>query len=92
MSARSQQDKRGNAGFSPNILEVTSKGDQTGTVGKFELRQIANVDQTPLPFSFASGETYLFANDKTRVKPMIIFRGKGKRISFREKVLHSINY
>ena len=29
----------------------------------------------------------LYADGKTRVKPMIIFRGKGKRISFREKVI-----
>ena len=34
-------------------------------VGKFELRQIANVDQTPLPFSFANGETYAETGDKT---------------------------
>ena len=28
----------------------------------------------------------LFADGKARVKPLIIFRGKGKQISFREKV------
>ena len=114
VSQKPAEDKRGAIqGFHQNICEIASKGDQTGTVGKFELRQIANVDQTPLPFSFASGETYadtgdktiwvkggasgctvqitLFADGKTRVKRMIIFRGKGKRISFREKVLHNIN-
>lgn len=28
----------------------------------------------------------LFADRKARVKPLLMFRGKGKRISFREKV------
>ena len=114
VSQKPAEDKRGAIqGFHRNIRDVASKGDQTGAVGKFELQQIANVDQTPLPFSFASGKTYadtgdktvwvkggasglekrqctvqitLFADGITRVKPMIIFRGKGKRISFREKV------
>ena len=116
ISQKPAEDKRGAIqGFHRNIREIAGKGDQTGTVGKFELGQIANVDQTPLPFTFASGETYantgdktiwvkggasglekrqctvqitLFADGKTRVKPMIIFCGKGKRISFREKVPH----
>ena len=30
----------------------------------------------------------LFMDGKARVKPLLIFRGKGKRISFREKVSH----
>ena len=60
------EDKRGAIhAFHRNIREIASKGDQTGTMGKFELRQIANVDQTPLPFSFASGETYADTGDKT---------------------------
>ena len=73
----------------------------------------ANMDQTPLPFSFCDGETYadtgeqsvwvrgggsglekrqctvqltLFADGEPRVKPLIIFRGKGKRIPFSEQV------
>ena len=68
---------------------------------------IANVDQTPLPFSFTGGPTYndvgsksvwvraassgldkrqctvqltLFADGVSRVKPLVIFEGKVKRI------------
>ena len=52
-------------GFHRNIRDIASKGDQTGAVGKFELRQIANVDQTPLSFLFANGETYADTGDKT---------------------------
>jgi len=56
VSQKPAEDKRGTIqGFHRNIREIAGKGDQTGTVGKFELGQIANVDQTPLPFSFASG-------------------------------------
>lgn len=74
----------------------------------FELATIANVDQTPLPFSFTKGEGYdvrgaktvwhrgagsslekrqctvqvtIFADGEPRVKPLLIFRGKGLRIS-----------
>ena len=80
---------------------------------QFQLHQIANVDQTPLPFSFTQGRTYdttnsstvwvrggqsgldkrqctvqltIFADGEPRVKPLLIFRGKGKRISLREQV------
>ena len=82
-------------------------------VGRYSLRQIANMDQTPLPFSFASDGTYsekgaktvwvrggasgmekrqctvqltIFADGVPRVKPLLIFRGQGKRITLREKV------
>ena len=75
--------------------------------------QLANVDQTPLAFSFCQGPTYettnsstvwvrgaksgldkrqctiqltIFADGLPRVKPYIIFRGKGKRISFKEQL------
>ena len=78
---------------------------------KFQLHQLANVDQTPLPFAFTSGPTYettnspsvwvrgassgldkrqctvqltIFADGKPRIKPLLIFRGKGKRIPLRE--------
>ena len=91
--------------FHKTIREIACDGEQTGQVGRFELHQVANVDQTPLPFCFADGATYadtgdstvwvrgggsglekrqctvqltLFADGKTRVKPLIIFRGKGK--------------
>ena len=68
---------------------------------------IANMDQTPLPFTFSDGETYadtgehsvwvqggtsglgkrqctaqltVFADGVPRVKPLLIFRGKGKQL------------
>ena len=74
---------------------------------------MANVDQTPLPFTFTNGPTYedksaktvlvqggssgldkhqytvqltLFVDGVPRVKPFVIFRGTGKRISFREQL------
>ena len=106
--------------FHKNIRHIALQGEQTGKVEKFGLHQVANVDQTPLPFYFTGGPTYtdtgdktvwvrgggsglekqqctaqitLFADGKARVKPLLIFRGKGKRISFREKVSHiACNY
>jgi hypothetical protein len=78
-----------------------------GELGQFELT-IANVDQTPLPFTLSKGERYnmrgattvwhrgegsglekhqctvqltIFADGESRVKPLLIFRGKGLRIS-----------
>ena len=95
--------------FYKNICQATLQGEQTGKVGTFGLHQVANVDQTPLPFCFAdtgdktvwvrgggsglekrpcTAQITLFADGKARVKPLLIFRGKGKRISFREKVCH----
>ena len=80
--------------------------------GKFELSDIANMDQTPLPFVLDDGKTYndkgekeiwcatapsgldkrqctvqltIFADGKPRVRPTIIFRGQGKRVSKTEK-------
>ena len=43
------------------VEETTSSSD----VGRFSLSQIANMDQTPLPFSFAGGETYNEAGART---------------------------
>ena len=34
-------------------------------MGRFKLKQIANVDQTPLPFTFTNGGTYADTGDKT---------------------------
>ena len=65
VSQKPAEDKSGNPRFSQKHREVASKGVQTGAVGKIELQQIAHVDQTPLPFSFASGETYADTGDKT---------------------------
>ena len=77
------------------------------------LNCVANVDQTPLPFTFTNGSTYeskgastvwvqggnsgldkrqctvqltIFADGIPRVKPLVIFRGTGKRITFQEKL------
>ena len=88
-------------------------GEERRDVGRFSLSQIANMDQTPLPFCFTDGRTYtdkgdktvwvrggpsgmekrqctvqltIFADGEPRTKPLIIFRGKGLRIPFREKV------
>ena len=82
-------------------------------VGIYKLRNIANMDQTPLPFDFLAGKTYsvggaktvwvkgtaggldkrqatvqlcIFADGIARVKPMVVFRGKGLRIATAEKV------
>ena len=102
--------------FHQNIRRAAHEERPTRPVGRFALQQIANVDQTPLPFTFASGGTYadsgdktvwvrggasgldkrqctaqitLFADGEPRVKPLLIFKGKGKRISLREKVNHA---
>ena len=91
-------------------LSGTGDGPQED---RFKLHQIANVDQTPLPFAFTNGPTYdttnsstiwvcgassgldkrqctvqltIFADGKPRVKPLLIFRGTGKRISLRERL------
>ena len=99
--------------FHRAVRAIAHEERPTRPVGRFTLQQIANVDQTPLPFSFTSGGTYadtgdktvwvrggasgldkrqctvqitLFADGEPRVKPLLIFRGKGKRIALREKV------
>ena len=85
----------------------------------FTPKQIANVDQTPLPFLFTNGGTYadtgdktvwvrgggsgidkrqctaqitLFADGEPRVKPLLIFKGKGKRISYNMRYITCIVY
>lgn len=99
--------------FHRDIHRKAAEGEQVGPVGQWNPRQVANMDQTPLPFSFCDGEIYadtgeqsvwvwgegsgldkhqcmiqltLFADGEWRVKPLIIFRGKGKWISFTEEV------
>lgn len=94
--------------FHLNIRRVASQGENVGPLGQFKLSTIANVDQTPLPFTFNGGEGYdttgattvwhrgassglekrqcsvqltIFADGVSRVKPLVIFRGKGLRIS-----------
>ena len=96
--------------FHRTIRKEAKKGLQLGTLGRFRLNCIANVDQTPLPFTFSNGSTYeskgastvwrnsgldkrqstvqltIFADGILRVKPLVIFRGTGKRITFQEKL------
>ncbi len=94
-------------------LQIPSDESDGPREERFGLHQIANMDQTPLPFSFTSGPTYdttntstvwvrggasgldkrqctvqltVFADGEPRVKPLLIFRGKGTRISFREQL------
>ena len=40
------------------IREEAKKGVQLGTLGRFMLNCVANVYQTPLPFTFTNGSTY----------------------------------
>ena len=80
--------------------------------GTFQLGDIANTDQTPLPFVLDDGRTYnttgaeevwcssgasgldkrqctveltVFGDGVSRVRPMLIFRGEGKRIKPHER-------
>ena len=95
-----------------SIRRWKRNGEQIGPLGQWTPHQVANMDQTPLPFSFCDGETYadreqsvwvrgggtglemrqctvqltLFADGEPHVKPLVIFRGKGKRIPFTEQV------
>jgi len=40
-------------------------GDQMAEVGRFHLARVCNMDQTPLPFEFLSGQTYEPTGSKT---------------------------
>ena len=51
--------------FHRAIRRVADEDRLIRPVGRFALKQIANVGQTPLPFSFTSGGTYADAGDKT---------------------------
>ena len=44
--------------FHRNIRRKASEGEQIGPLDQWTPRQVANMDQTPLPFSFCDGETY----------------------------------
>lgn len=46
---------------------IRGKLSSTFTVGRFTLKQIANLDQTPLAFSFTSDGTYADTGDRTGV-------------------------
>ena len=89
------------------MRRVAAGGESRGLLGQFSVSTVANVDQTPLPFTFSGGEGYdvtgaktvrhrgaasgldkrqctvqltIFADGVPRVKPLLIFRGKGLRI------------
>ena len=88
------------------------QGTTDSPLGKFQLSTIAKVDQTPLSFTFNSGQGYnktgektvwhrgadsgldkrectvqlsIFGDGEACVPPLLIFRGKGLRISQAEK-------
>jgi len=85
-------------------------------VGRFDLSNICNLDETPIPYEYLEGKTYdmmgattvwakssqsgwdkrqsslvlcVFADRVARVPPMIIFRGKGKRLGKEKQEYHS---
>ena len=41
------------------------RGPDVKTIGLFKLLEIANIDQTPLPFEFNKGRTYAKRGSKT---------------------------
>lgn len=51
--------------FHLEIRRVAASTDSDGSLGKFQLSTIANVDQTPLPFTFNSGQGYNKTGEKT---------------------------
>ena len=93
--------------FHQKIYQEAAVGLHIGKLGQFRSSSVANVDQTPLPFTFTNVPTYetkgaktvrvqggnsgldkhqctvqltLFADGVPQVKPLVIFRGTGKRI------------
>ena len=96
-------------GFHRSIRRIARDGEKIGPLGQWESRNIANMDQTPLPFTFTDGETYantgersvwvrggqsglnkrqctvqltVFADGEPRVKPLLIFKGKGNNVKY----------
>ena len=49
---------RAGAEFHHAIRKEAAKGHQLGMLRRLRLNCIANVDQTPLPFTFTNGSTY----------------------------------
>ena len=72
--------------FHKNICHIALQGEQTGKVGKFRPHQVANVDQTPLPFCFAHGPTYADTGDKA-----VWVRGCGSGLA-REEAVYCPDY
>ena len=44
--------------FHQEIRQVAKSGEQISELGRFTSSSVANVDQTPLPFTFTDGPTY----------------------------------
>ncbi len=56
---KSAEDKRDLViSFHRFVRKVASRGEQTEAVGRYALRDIHNLDQSPLPFAILSGKTY----------------------------------
>ena len=51
--------------FHFEIRRIAASTDSDEPLGKFQLSTIANVDQTPLPFTFNSGQGYNKTGEKT---------------------------
>lgn len=45
-------------GFHQHLRRLAKRGKSKGETGQYELRDIGNIDQTPLPFSFDKGKGY----------------------------------
>ena len=63
---REPDDKRGAIqNFHRSIRRAAKEGEQIGPLGRWTARHIANMDQTPLPFIFCSGETYTDTGERS---------------------------
>ena len=51
--------------FHQSIRRKAKSEQSSGPLGRWTLRHIANVDQTPLPFTFTDGATYVDTGEKT---------------------------
>ena len=96
----------------PAITKFHSKLLRVRRRGVYQTKDIADIDQTPLPFVLDDGKTYadkgisevwcvsrfsaldkrqcsvqltIFADGVPRVRPLVIFRGKGLRITRKEQ-------
>ncbi len=65
--------------FHLDIRNVAAKGESKGELGQYELVTIANVDQTPLPFTFNGGEGYDMTGATT-----VWHHGAGSRLDKRQ--------
>ena len=98
--------------LAPAITKFHSKLSRVRRRGVYQTKDIANTDQTPLPFVLDDGKSFadkgsskvwcvsgssgldkrqcsvqltIFADGVPRVRPLVIFRGKGVRITRKEQ-------